>query len=142
MANQGIKIYKANTPQNNKQPKNRFLNSENILLKIHKQGAFKFLVFRTTGQTVTVRFDDLGYRPLVLVYCQRFTHDSPHPLVDTNYHLLDWSYFGATKQGECKVQVYNNRFVLTYSDMIVDDDGAVNSTLFGYYYIFKESIDG
>ena len=81
MADNGIKVLKQNKKLGTQPLKDYFLNSEKQLLKIHKQGAFKFLVFRFTGQTVTVQFNELGYRPLVLVYCQRFTHDAT-PVVD------------------------------------------------------------
>jgi hypothetical protein len=133
----GVKVLKPGVPSNTLIPKDFFLNSKYKMLKIHKQGSFKGNYVRFSGATVTIPFSELNYRPLVLVYTQRMGHDN---VLDTNYHLLEWSYFGATKEGYQKVQIYNDRFVLTYLDQIVDDFVFTQFDFLGYYYVFREEV--
>lgn len=141
MPDTGIKVYKRNTPFDNKNLKNFFINSERVLVKIHKQGSFTARYVRNSGVTVTIRFDDLPYRPFVLVYCQRVNHDDPTPAVDTDYHFLEWSYFGAITEGYQRVKIFKGYFELFYRDTLARvDDGIWD--VFGYYYVFKENIDG
>lgn len=117
-------------------PRGFFLNSQYKLLKIHQQGAFKSTYIRNSGASITIPFPGLNYRPLVLVYCQRRKHDDT---TDPTYHLLEWSYWGATKVGYQRVKVYKDKFILDYSDMIVDDFGN-NFSFQGYYYVFREEV--
>lgn len=135
MADYGIKVIRAKSQEKPFSQKNYILNSENVLLKIHKQGAFKATYVRFSGFNITIDHS-LGYRPFVLVYAQRVTHA---PAVDNSYHLLDWSYFGATQQGEFYTQIYSDRLVIHYQDTDAGVDGAF-WTILGYYYIFKEKI--
>lgn len=129
MANFGIKIVK----QGDKNiKKNLSLNSENILLKVHKKGAFKLRVVSGDG-TLTVRYDDLGYRPIVLLYTQKY--DAGGNLVD-RYHFGDWRYDGAMQEGLQETKIYNDRFTYRYYD--TDSDLPAFIDILGYYYIFKE----
>jgi hypothetical protein len=137
MADRGLKILKNKTALGTRNPRDFYLDSENMLLKIHKQGAFSGRFFRSGGFSLDIQYPELQYRPLVLVYCQRITHDAT-PVLDPTYHLLDWEYHGATKEGWQRVKIYNDHFNLDYQDMIVDVPGNVNITLFGYYYVFEE----
>jgi hypothetical protein len=127
MADFGMKVIRDNR---------KILNSENVLLKVHKHGAFKLRV--TSGEgTLTIPFDDLGYRPIVLVYAQKRLEDGS---LDPNYNFGDWRYDGATQQGRQETKIYNNRFTFFYSD--TDPDVPAIIDLLGYYYIFKEEVNG
>jgi hypothetical protein len=118
-----------------------YLNSRRTLLKIHKQGPFSMSFMGEApgggASDVTIEFPELKYRPFVLVYMQRMTHT---PSVDTNYHLLDWSYFGATQAGENYTKIYNNKIVISYYDQDASLDEQQITALYGYYYIFAEEV--
>lgn len=132
----GIKVIKPSPLDPPLSPRNFFLNSHYKELNIHRRGAFKGTYVRFNGMQVTVDFPPLNYRPLVLVYMQRANHDGT---IDTNFHLLEWSYFGATKEGFVTVKIYNNKFVIDYSDDLVDDFGG-NYSIEGYFYVFREEV--
>lgn len=141
MAKRGLAVIKPGV-KNATQPKDYFMLSENVLLKIHKQGSFKLSTVFGEG-TVTINFPEMKGRPLVLVYAQRFNHDGDAGLgidatVDNNYHLLDWSYFGATIEGYTRTKIYNNKFVMEY----LDQWAAIPrfGSLLGYYYVFEEQV--
>lgn len=142
----GAKVLKPNVPGSSNDAitnlRDYYLNSKKVLLKIHKQGSFKaqFLGKGDAGGSITditINFPELKSRPLVLVYMQRMTHV---PDVDTDYHLLDWCYFGATQAGEHYVKVYNNKIVITYYDQDASLEGQPATALYGYYYIFEEEV--
>ncbi len=131
----GLKVFKPNAPST-LEPKNFFLNSKYKMLKIHQQGAFTSTYIRSVGLSLNISFPGLNYRPIVLVYMQRMNHDGN---LDTDYHLLEWSYWGASKVGFQSVKVYNNKFVVDYQDNLVDDL-AINFAVKGYFYVFREEI--
>lgn len=135
MADYGMKVLKKGVPITTRNPRDFFLKSENVLLKIHKQGSFKARYLRFNGVTVTIRYDDLGYRPIVLVYCQRKNSDGT---LDPTYHLMDWEYHGATQEGWQRVKIFSDHFEFNYVDQDPDVDGGASFDVFGYYYVFKE----
>lgn len=131
----GLKVFKPGAPQT-LEPKNFYLESRYKMLKIHKQGSFRSTYIRNVGLSLTIPYVGLNYRPVVLVYMQRRNHDGT---MDTDYHLLEWSYWGATKVGFQSVKAYSDRMVIDYIDNIVDDEG-VNFSVLGYYYVFREEV--
>jgi hypothetical protein len=138
----GVKVFKPGVAENTLSPKNFFINSKYKLLKIHKQGSFK-MTFIGNGSSggeasdVTIQFPELNLRPFILVYAQRMKHDAS---IDTDFHLLDWSYFGATISGNQIAKVYNNKIVISYYDEDSSLDSVGVTSLYGYYYIFKEEV--
>lgn len=135
----GVKVLTPNNDGSIILPKNLLLTSKNRVLKIHRFGSFSMTIAEATEATKTITFDELQYRPFVLVYMQRVTHDAT-PVVDTNYHLLDWSYFGATQQGYNYVAVYNNKITIVYYDDADVLFGFGPWTLYGFYYVFREEV--
>lgn len=134
MSDSGIKVLKNNAKLGTKDLRDFVLNSDLVLLKIHKQGSFKVRALIGEG-TVTIRYDDLGYRPIVLVYTQRINQDGT---TDTDFSFGDWRYDGATQQGEQTVKIYNDHFDLRFYDTDPDIPAAVD--IFGYFYVFKEEV--
>jgi hypothetical protein len=121
-------------------PRNFFMNSNYKLLKIHQQGSFKLTVPKgDAGGSVTIGFPQLPYRPLVLVYMQRYNQDGS---LDSTYHLLEWSYWGASKVGWQQAQIYPDKLIINYRDQIVEELLGTSFSVFGYYYIFRERVDG
>lgn len=130
----GVKVYKQDTIESSLSPKDFFLNSKYRILPIHRQGSFKGTYIRNSGLEITIPFPTLPYRPLALVYMQRMGHDG---VLDTDYHLLEWSYWGATKVGFQLCKIYKDKLYIQYVDNLVDDL-AVNFSVAGYYYVFRE----
>lgn len=132
MANYGAKVIK----NAGGGLKNLNINSENVLLKVKKRGAFKLRIVSGSG-SLTISYEDLGYRPIALVYVQKRTDDDSGFATSGGYYSGDWRYDGVTFSGIQETKIYNNKIVLSYTDT----QSSKTFDLLGYYYIFEESIE-